>query len=74
MRFLYPRLSQLFWGELTMMNKMAYLPKPESGTKCPKTSTRRNNPLVRTTTSESLEIHLFLRFYGVKSGHFRGSS
>ena len=33
---------------------MAYLPKPESGTKYP--STRRNNPLVRTTTSESLEI------------------
>ena len=41
------------------VNKMAYLPKPESGTKRSKTSTRRNKPLVRTTTSESLEIHLF---------------
>ena len=55
-----------------MMNKMAYLPKPESGTKCPKMSTHRNNPLLRTTTSESLEIHLFLSFYGVQSGHIRG--
>ena len=57
-----------------MANKMAYLPKPESGTKRPKTSTRRNNPLVRTTTSESLEIHLFQTFYGVQSGHVRGGS
>ena len=40
-----------------MTNKTAYLPKPESGMKCPKTSTPRNNPFVRTTTSESLEIH-----------------
>ena len=72
MRFIYPRKSQLFWGELTMMNKMAYLPKPESGTKCLKTSTCRNNPLVRTATSESLEIHLFLSFYGVQSYHIRG--
>ena len=55
-----------------MMNKMAYLPKPESGTKCPKMSTHRNNPLLRSTTSESLEIHLFLSFYGVQSGHIRG--
>ena len=57
-----------------MTNKMPYLPKPEYGTKCPKTSTCRNNPLVRTTTSESLEIHLFLSFYGVQSGQFRGGS
>ena len=48
-----------------MTNKMAYMPKPECGTKCPKTSTPKNNPLVRTTTSESLEIHLFRSFYGV---------
>ena len=57
-----------------MTNKRAYLPKPESGTKFPKTSTCRNNPFVRTTTSESLEIHLFLSFYGVQSGHIRGDS
>ena len=55
-----------------MTNKMAYLPKPESGTKCPKTSPRGKNPLLRTTTSESLEIHLLLSFYGVQSGHIRG--
>ena len=57
-----------------MTNKMPYLPKPEYGTKCLKTSTCRNYPLVRTTTSESLEIHLFLSFYGVQSGQFRGGS
>ena len=45
-----------------MTNKMAYLPKPESGTKCPKTSTPRNNSLVRTTASESLEIICFEAF------------
>ena len=57
-----------------MRFKMEYLPKPESGTKCPKISTPRNNSLVRTTASESLEILLFRSFYGVQSGHFRGGS